>query len=226
MVGGDSELLSIREVTSHRFPISYTVYSHSHLLRCWLDLAGSWPRSLSSLVPHRLLVLRCLLGPWCWWPWPGDPGWGRVPWADVRGRGEARCTSCSNISAEETESRLRLVAGPSSLLMLSVSELRRIGDRRLAPSDERSETQAMVSWYQSHMSHSRHKLYTWVTRGPSWIRVLGRNYIDNVFGKLNIGLANDEAGVLSIDHVLGFVFFIWFIQSFPFPTVDTRKRSH
>ena len=128
----------------------------THLRRCWLDLAGSWPRSLSSLAPHRLLVFLCLLGPlcwWPWWPWLGDPGCGVTS-----GSGEARCTSCSNISAEDTESLLRLVAGPSSLLMLSVSELRRIGDSRLAPSDERSETTQGWGADIRHVSHARHKL--------------------------------------------------------------------
>ena len=139
VVGGASELLS---GWWHLigFLYSYKLYT-PHLLRGWADLAGSEPLSLSSLAPHRLLVFRCLRW-WCWWPWPGDPGWCRpLTWACVtRGRGEARCTSCSSISAEDTESLLLLVAGPSSLLILSVSEFLRIGDRRLAPSDERSET--------------------------------------------------------------------------------------
>lgn len=58
---------------------------------------------------------------------------------EERGMGEDLCTSCSSTSWLDTERRLRLVAGLSpSLLMDSVSELRRIGDKILAPSDDRS----------------------------------------------------------------------------------------
>lgn len=58
---------------------------------------------------------------------------------EASGMGEDLCTSCSNTSWLETESRLRLVAGLSdSLFMDSVSELRRIGDRMLAPREVRS----------------------------------------------------------------------------------------
>jgi len=53
--------------------------------------------------------------------------------------GEDLCTRCSNTSWLETERRRRLVAGLSdSLFMDSVSEFLRMGDRILAPREERS----------------------------------------------------------------------------------------
>ena len=65
---------------------------------------------------------------------------------EERGMGEDLCTSCSSTSWLDTERRLRLVAGLSpSLLMDSVSELRRIGDKILAPSDDRSGNTGTVS---------------------------------------------------------------------------------
>ena len=102
-----------------------------HLRLCVLDLG----RDCLSL--QRLLRFLCLLvyGPaWCWWG--GELCWPRCPLSRgevTRGRGEALWTSCSSISWLDTDSRLLLVAGLSP----SPSD-RRMGERRLAPREERS----------------------------------------------------------------------------------------
>ena len=65
---------------------------------------------------------------------------------EARGMGEDLCTSCSSTSWLETERRRRFVAGLSdSLLMDSVSEFLRIGDKILAPREDRSANKIIRS---------------------------------------------------------------------------------
>ena len=72
------------------------------------------------------------------WAWPRSRG-------EVRGRGEARWTNCSNISCDDTDSLRLLVTGPASVSLLidSVSEFLRMGDNKLSPADK-SET---IGWW-------------------------------------------------------------------------------
>ena len=64
---------------------------------------------------------------------------------EERGIGDDLWTRCSNTSWLETDKRLLLVAGLSdSLLIDSVSEFLRIGDRMLAPRLDRSEEKKVI----------------------------------------------------------------------------------
>ena len=149
-----------------------------HLRRCWFDLGGCVWRSLFHLL-LRFLCLR-VNGPELFWYCTDRGEVGRVWWAGLplrwawprsrgeerfRGRGEARWTSCSSISWLEAESLLLLVTGPSeSLLMDSVSELRSIGDNKLALIEDKSEKQWQLYHLYICLHQSGRQVALWIQK--------------------------------------------------------------